>query len=189
MPTENITELFLRISRQYFPQWADVSQWRAVPSDVSNGCCDRDARTILIGSPTENYELDVLIAHEIAHVTTTGDHGNDWIAEMQRVADQAEVEGASDLAQRLHEHLEWVDSGDDVGELEVEGAVRDAVRKRQGLSYEQIVKTIASSYGQSLELFTNQFKRCEEWYRDAKKSIVLQNCRRKRVAKGFDGGE
>lgn len=146
------------IRSTFFPDWDTDRKWTFERSSEVSGYCDRDRKTILIGEPTENYDLATLIIHEIAHATTNDRHDDEWQAEMRRVA----VEAGLDLKRRLVTHIDWVDGGDDVTLGMLEEELELAHASLDDPTCDRLLAAVAGNYGLTVELLEKQFPKLRQ---------------------------
>ena len=163
--THDLNLDFQEIRRRYFPKWDAENAWSIKPSEESKGLCDTDNKTILVGKPTKNYTMPVLIIHEIAHdASQCGDHSDKWIAEMKRVTDEARKNGDHQLTDELHAHLEWATGPDayDVEEETFYDEITRAAMECPGDSFDAIMRHMANRYGQPVNVLLTQYPESRE---------------------------
>lgn len=118
--TENIRQVYQRVSEAYFPRWYAAPGWRAraVASERLApwwGFCDFWRDSIYVAREMEDRQRLISLFHEICHAVTGGGHGKRFQRRMRLAAGRADELGDHALASELRKNaVEHNTDGDEL---------------------------------------------------------------------------
>ena len=142
------------------------------PDLPSLGRCNvYDKKMYIRGLQKDEDELHFLIIHEICHVAAKGalGHNKNWFGRMEKAAKKAEDLGYEDLAEKIYADVAlYRDSESESRSCEpVYGRVGEIVLDTQAsLSFEEVLKGIASEMGLYPEDVLKDCKRIKKVYEE-----------------------
>lgn len=183
--TARVTEIRLQeatkyVRKTFFPRWDMRREWtiKRVYDLPSHGLCDSRPKNISLQFISENDDdLHKLLIHEICHAVTNSGHKKTWQNRMLSAADTAKKIGREHLSKILYEEVRGYDPNTclHVNAGVVYGTIQDFVFDAldspsstiEFPSYDQIIKTVARTFGFSSQEIEESWKRCKEVYEKA----------------------
>lgn len=179
-----LKDVFESVRKAFFPHWDRNRNWKVrkkkdLPCD---GLCDLHLKAISLQYISKNDDkLSRLLIHEICHCFSPR-HGKRWQDQMVKRAQKANQIGRDELARLIMEDVEGYRKAPIIRAKDVYGRVEDIVTEdsEEGISFEDLVKCLASELGMYPEELLEGYKKLKEAFSKANRVVERERELRKK---------
>lgn len=165
---------FVKVRDTYFKDLAAAKEWR-VALERSAGMwparCNPETKTVIVYVPFAGHSVEALLAHELTHAVTGGQHDAAFTSRLAMVAEDARRIGNVLFADAIEKDLHALNEADEIpapNEHQARLAFDDALQDMPSATFEEAVGIASQVVGLSMADFLRQFPAAQDMYEEAR---------------------